>query len=127
MGVRRDPGKLGKEFDAVHPGHGDVRDDQVEMFRLRFFQTGQSILGHGHDVSERDEDFAQGGKDGRFVVDDEDPRHSPMLDLRVPKNQRDFASWSSFRPQDYPAGGVVDGIYQKLTCSPGAEAGRMDR
>ena len=65
---------LAQGGDAVHAGHHDVHDGQVEFFGLDLFYAVVPVVGAGHPVAQAREGGLDQLQYGLFVVDHEDIR-----------------------------------------------------
>ena len=74
--------QAGDHLDAAQDGHAEVDDEQVGLQGAGRGKRRAAVVVHGHDleVLVRFQQFFQGGRDHRVVVDDDDSEHGGSLD-----------------------------------------------
>ena len=60
-----------QEFHAVHPGHADVHEHQVPVFRLKRLERGGAVGRSAHPEAILPEPFCEGLPDDQFIINDE--------------------------------------------------------
>jgi hypothetical protein len=68
-----------QELHPVHPGHLDVRDEDVESARVQLLLRGEPVRHRDHLVARGHEVVLQGDRDGSFVVREKDVHPAPPI------------------------------------------------